>query len=110
MTTLATKTTHPYITMREGYAGGKPAIHGTRIKVSHIAVYFNVMGYSAARIVEMFPHLTLAQVYDALSYYHDHQDEIDAQIAEDRRFVEEMKKDHVSVLERKRGKDTDLRG
>jgi hypothetical protein len=31
-------------------------------------------------LVRSFSHLTLAQVYDALSYYCDHQAEIDAQI------------------------------
>ena len=31
-------------------------------------------------LVRTFPHLTLAQVYDALSYYYDHQTEIDAEI------------------------------
>lgn len=28
-------------------------------------------------LVRTFPHLTLAQVHDALSYYYDHQAEID---------------------------------
>jgi hypothetical protein len=31
-------------------------------------------------LVRRFPHLTLAQIYDALSYYYDHQAEIDAEI------------------------------
>jgi hypothetical protein len=31
-------------------------------------------------LVRRFAHLTLAQVYDALSYYYDHQGEIDAEI------------------------------
>jgi uncharacterized protein (DUF433 family) len=33
-------------------------------------------------LVTLFPHLTLAQVYDALSYYYDHKEEIDRDLAE----------------------------
>jgi hypothetical protein len=32
-------------------------------------------------LVTLFPHLTLAQVYDALSYYYDHKAEIDRDLA-----------------------------
>jgi len=39
---------------------------------------------SPEEIVIHLPHLTLAQVFDALSYYSDHQEEIDA-------FIEENK-------------------
>jgi len=41
------------------------------------------LGESPESIVRsVLPHLTLAQVYDALSYYYDHQDEIEAELAE----------------------------
>ena len=36
------------------------------------------MGESVDEILVALPHLTPAQVLDALSYYHDHQDEMDA--------------------------------
>ena len=35
-------------------------------------------------ILAALPHLTATQVYDALSYYHDHQAEIDGLIQESR--------------------------
>jgi hypothetical protein len=35
-------------------------------------------GYSAAQIVEQYPDLTLAQVHAALTYYYDHEDELNA--------------------------------
>jgi len=35
-------------------------------------------------ILAALPHLTPSQVYDALSYYHDHRDEIDQLIEEAR--------------------------
>jgi uncharacterized protein (DUF433 family) len=35
-------------------------------------------GYSAAQIVEQYPDLTPAQVHVVLTYYYDHQGEMDA--------------------------------
>ncbi|MBN3891732.1 MAG: DUF433 domain-containing protein [Nostoc sp. JL31] len=42
------------------------------------------MGVSPEEIPQGLPHLTLAQVFDALSYYSDHQDEINAYIERNR--------------------------
>jgi len=94
---------HPYITKKEGVCGGKPIIAGTRIKVSQIAIYYEKMNYTTDDIVRAHPHLTLAQVHDALSYHYENIQEIDRQIAEERQMVEEMKKGFVSILEQKHG-------
>ena len=75
-----TKTEHPHIIRAKGVCGGRPIVKGTRIPVWLIAGWFKD-GYSPERIKqEIYPHLSLAQIYDALSYYHDHQDEIDSEI------------------------------
>jgi hypothetical protein len=37
---------------------------------------------SESLVEKILPHLTLAQVYDALSYYHDHQDDIEQELLE----------------------------
>jgi len=103
------KPKHPYIVRQKGVGGGKPIIAGTRMKVSQIVIYYEKMGYHPDEIVRAHPHLTLAQVHDALSYYYDHIEEIDRQIAEERQMVEELKQDHVSVLEQKRGNHSHLR-
>jgi uncharacterized protein (DUF433 family) len=95
---------HPYITRKKGVCGGKPIIAGTRIKVSQIAIYVEKMGYTPDDIVSAHPHLTLAQVHDALSYYYENIQEIDRQVAEERQMVEEFKKGHISILEQKRGR------
>jgi hypothetical protein len=51
--------------------------------VHDIAVTHN-QGYSPEQIVaEHYPTLSLAQVYAALLYYHEHKDEIDREIAEE---------------------------
>lgn len=106
--TTQRKAKHPYITRKQGVCGGKPIIAGTRIKVSQIAIEYDRMGWTADEIIEAHPHLTLAQVHDALSYYYENVQEIDHQIAEERRMVEEMKQGFVSVLEKKRGHPQDL--
>ena len=45
--------------------------------------------------------LSLAEIYAALSYYFDYQDEINERIREDEAFVEEMRKQNDSVLTQK---------
>lgn len=76
-----TKTEHPHIIRAEGICGGRSVIKGTRIPVWLIAGWFKD-GCSPERIKqEIYPHLSLAQIYDALSYYYDHHDEIDSEIA-----------------------------
>ncbi len=39
-------------------------------------------GLSADEIIHNLPHLTLSQVFGALSYYHDHRAAIDQEIRE----------------------------
>lgn len=46
-------------------------------------------GWSAEEICKNHQHLSLAQIYAALSYYYDHKEEIDADIARRDRDVEE---------------------
>lgn len=63
-------------------------------------------GWSPAEIVEQIPTITLADVYAALAYYHDHRDEIDRWIAEDEAFVEQFRRENPGRLEeikRRRG-------
>ena len=93
---------HPYITRKKGVCGGKPIIAGTRIKVSQVAIEYDRMGWTADEIIQAHPHLMLAQVYDALSYYYENIEEIDHQIAQERQMIEDLKKDHVSILEQRR--------
>lgn len=76
-------TEHPYIVRVPGIAGGEPIIKGTRVPVRAI-----VLNYKASEtldeILEAYPHLPPAGVFDAISYYLDHQEEIEAFIEENR--------------------------
>jgi uncharacterized protein (DUF433 family) len=57
-------------------------IKGTRILLS-IIIGYSRLGETPESLVEkILPHLTLAQVYDALSYYHDHRDDIEQELLE----------------------------
>jgi uncharacterized protein (DUF433 family) len=73
---------HPYITSQLDYCGGSPIISGTRFPVRSVVNYVLKQGLSPEELVKEFTHLTLAQVYDALSYYYDHQAEIEKELVE----------------------------
>jgi uncharacterized protein (DUF433 family) len=73
---------HAYIEVVEKITGSQAMIKSTRVPVSIIIGYLR-MGETPKSLVDnILPHLTLAQVYDALSYYHDHQDEIEQEMIE----------------------------
>ncbi len=87
MAKSALKVRHPHIVIRRGYCGGSPVIAGTKFPVRSVVHYVLRQGMTPEELVAEFRHLTLAQVHDALSYYYDHQKEIDEDIvanAEDR--------------------------
>jgi len=77
---LRVRTEHPHIVRIDGVCGGRPIIAGTRISVRTIVERVS-LGDSPEQIVENYPPLTLAQIYDALSYYHEHKSEIKAEMA-----------------------------
>lgn len=79
---MGVKTIHPYVTQKEGIQGGEPVIIGTRTPVRSI-VFYHKMGDTPEEILDKYPHLTLAQIYDALSYYYDHKEEIDHDMESD---------------------------
>src|SRR5687767_11633851 len=72
--------TEAYIKAEQGY---RPRIDGTRITVQQVVEYRKIYAWDEAQIAEAF-RLTLAQVYAALTYYYDHQSDIDAALAHDR--------------------------
>lgn len=74
------ETLHPYVTRDDSVCGGRPTIRGTRILVQTIVGYYK-LGLTVDEILAGLPHLTAAQVFDTLSYYHDHQAEIEAEIS-----------------------------
>lgn len=76
-------TEHVYIVRDDQILGGEPIVKGTRTPVRAIVETWR-LGIPAEDIPTHLPHLTLAQVFDALSYFHDHQAEITAHIERNR--------------------------
>ena len=48
------------------------------------------------QIVEQFPHLTLPQVYDALSFYCEHKAELDCQYRKNQTMIAQLKRHYAS--------------
>jgi uncharacterized protein (DUF433 family) len=76
-------TEHFYIVTNDQILGGEPIIKGTRTPVRAIVELWR-QGVAPEEISTHLPHLKLAQVFDALSYYSDHQSEINTYIERNR--------------------------
>ncbi|MFG6094472.1 DUF433 domain-containing protein [Leptolyngbyaceae cyanobacterium CCMR0082] len=71
--------TSRYVTRNPDILNGEPTIVGTRVSISAIVGQWR-LGTYAEDIPTQFPQLTLAQVFDALSFYLDNQVEINKYI------------------------------
>jgi uncharacterized protein (DUF433 family) len=71
-----------YIVSTPDLKHGRPRISGTGITVHRIAIWYK-LGHTPEEIAYQYQHLTLAQVYAALAYYHANRDEIEIEIAGD---------------------------
>ena len=60
--------------------GGRLRIDATRMTVNQLVVWYK-QGYTAEEITDQYSHLTLAQVYTALAYYHANREEIEVDLA-----------------------------
>lgn len=63
----------------------------TNTKVKEIVLDQMAHGWSPEEMHEQHPHLSLAHIHAALSYYHDHKEEIDAGIERDVRAIEALR-------------------
>jgi uncharacterized protein (DUF433 family) len=80
---VAGKPKHPYVVSRKDACGGRPIIKGTKFPVRAVVHYVLKQGLTPEELVREFSHLTLAQVYDALSYYYDYEEDIERELQED---------------------------
>ena len=76
------------ISRSEEIRGGRPVIAGTGVTVKRIVGWYQ-LGLSPEEIATEVPHLALAQVYAALTYYHVNRDEIENDLAIDRAEAEQ---------------------
>jgi uncharacterized protein (DUF433 family) len=80
---MAIQTEHFYIVRDDRILRGEPIIKGTRTPVRAVVELWR-LAYAPEEVVRELPHLTLAAVFDALSYYSDHQKEINDYIRRNR--------------------------
>ena len=78
--------------IKDKIMSGSPRIAGTRIRVRDIVEKYIVLSYSPEEIAEAFD-ISLVSVYDALSYYYKHTEEVQEEIRKDREFVEKFRKE-----------------
>lgn len=72
--------------------GGKPYIAGTGVTVQRIVEWYK-RGESPEGIAEnIFGHLSLAQVFAALTYYHANRKEIEDNITQDMLLAHQIEK------------------
>ena len=77
-----------HIAKKETVKAGAPYIVGHGIPVHHIVVLHDYQG-STPEVIAHDLDLTLGQVYAALSYYYDHQEEIDGITDEEERAYQD---------------------
>ena len=78
---------YPHISEDSKVMSGSPCIDGTRIRVMDI-VSASKAGVSVDELQEYFSSrsLTLSEIYAALAYYFDHQEALEAALAEELEF------------------------
>lgn len=76
---MTTTTVSRYVTRQSEILSGEPIITGTRTSVRAIIENWR-LGLRPKEIPLHLPHLTLAQVFDALSFYLDNQAEVNEYI------------------------------
>jgi uncharacterized protein (DUF433 family) len=79
--------------------GGRLRINGTRMTVNQLVVWYK-QGYTPEEIADQYPHLTLAQVYTALAYYHANREEIEADLATEKIEADRLEQEYQQTLRR----------
>lgn len=71
--------------------GGRLRIEGTRMTVNQIVVLYK-QGYSPEEIADQYAHLSLAQVYTALAYYHANREEVEADLVAEKQEADRLER------------------
>ena len=100
----AAKTIAAHITKDPRVCGGRACIDHTRIRVMDI-VLLQRQGRKPEDMTDYFAvSLSLAQIHGALTYYYDHPEEIETDIANGRRVEAEIESERVRHLEGRSGR------
>ncbi len=85
---MAVETGYRHIVLDER---GVPVIDGTSMKVIELVVEKLAYGWSPEELHFQHPLLSPGQIHAALSYYWDHLEELDREIAERLKTVDELR-------------------
>ena len=77
-----------------GIKGGTPHIAGTGVTIRTVARWYK-LGLSAEDIATEIPHVSLAQVYAALAYYHANRAEMEAEMAAEQAESDKIEQEHL---------------
>ncbi len=80
---MTISTQHRYIVQDSQILNGEPIIEATRTPVRAVIELWR-QGVAPEDIPNRLPHLSLAQVFDSLSYFSDHQQEVNGYIERNR--------------------------
>jgi uncharacterized protein (DUF433 family) len=75
---------------------GEPRIAGTGVTVKRVVNWYK-LGLSPEEITEEIGHLSLAQVYAALTYYHANRAEIEAALVAEEETAKRIEKQHYQA-------------
>ncbi|MDO8539840.1 MAG: DUF433 domain-containing protein [Opitutaceae bacterium] len=81
------------ITQTPGIKGGTPHLAGTGVAVRTIVRWYR-LGMSPEEIAGEYPHLTLAQVYAALAYFHANREGMEAQMTAEETESDRIEREH----------------
>lgn len=84
---LVVETSYKHIVLNEENV---PIIAGTTMKVVELVLDSKAYGWSPEELHFQHPYLTLGQIYSALAYYWDHQEELDRDIERRLQFVDQL--------------------
>lgn len=84
-----------FITSSPKIRNGKPCIAGTGVSVHRISIWYN-LGNSPEEIAARIGHLTVAQVYAALTYYHANRAAIDDEVAAEEAEGDRIEREYLA--------------
>ncbi len=88
--TLLAPVVYPPITVNEQQLA---TIEGTTMKVVELVMAHQTHGWSPEELQFQFPHLSMAQVHAALTYYWDHKAALDAEIARRAAYAQQTREE-----------------
>jgi uncharacterized protein (DUF433 family) len=87
---LRTPASYPHV---EHDGKGDPVLSGTTMKIVELVMAQKAHGWSPEEIHFQHPELSLGQIYSALAYYWDHQEELDADIERRSQYAEAARRE-----------------